>query len=118
MVRSPRLDPSAFVHPLASVIGDVTLGSKVSVWPFASIRGDTDPITIGEGSNVQDNCVLHADHGFPTTVGKYVTIGHAAVVHGCVIEDDCLIGIRAAVLNGARIGRGSLIGAGAVVTPG
>lgn len=117
-VRAPRLDPTSYVHSLSSVIGDVSLGPKTSVWPFASIRGDVDPIILGEASNVQDNCVIHTDKGFPVTIGRHVTLGHAAIVHGATIEDDCLIGIRAVVLNGAKIGRGSLVAAGAVVTPG
>ena len=109
---------TCFVHPQSSVLGDVTLSKDVSVWPFASLRGDVDPILLGEGSNVQDGCVIHTDQGFPVTIGKNVTMGHMAIVHGATVEDDCLIGIRAVVLNGAKIGRGSLIAAGAVVTPG
>lgn len=116
--RAPRVDASAFVHPLSSVLGDVTLGPKTSVWPFASIRGDVEPIVIGEASNVQDGCVIHTDKGFPATLGRYVTLGHLSIVHGATVEDECLIGIRAVVLNGARVGRGSLVAAGAVVTPG
>jgi carbonic anhydrase/acetyltransferase-like protein (isoleucine patch superfamily) len=115
---APRVDDSCFVHATACVLGDVRLGPNVSVWPFASIRGDVDPIELGENSNVQDGCVIHTDHGFPVKIGKNVTMGHLAMVHGATIEDDCLIGIRAVVLNGARIGRGSLVAAGAVVTPG
>ena len=116
--KRPRIDASCFIHDRASVIGDVTLAKNVSIWPFASIRGDVDPVVLGEGSNVQDGCVIHTDKGFPVTIGKNVTMGHMAIVHGATVEDDCLIGIRAVVLNGARIGRGSLIAAGAVVTPG
>ncbi|HEX9815894.1 MAG TPA: gamma carbonic anhydrase family protein [Candidatus Thermoplasmatota archaeon] len=116
--RTPRLDPTSYVHSLSSVIGDVTLGPHTSVWPFASIRGDVDPIILEEASNVQDNCVIHTDKGYPVHIGKHVTLGHAAIVHGATIEDDCLIGIRAVILNGAKIGRGSLVAAGAVVTPG
>src|SRR5688572_22259872 len=116
--RMPRLDPTSFVHSLSSVLGDVALGPNTSVWPFASIRGDVDPLVLGDSSNVQDNCIIHTDRGFPVTIGKHVTLGHGAIVHGATIEDDCLIGIRAVVLNGAKIGRGSLVAAGAVVTPG
>lgn len=116
--RAPRIEPTSFVHSLSSVIGNVTLGPRTSVWPFASIRGDVEPIILGEGSNVQDNCVIHTDNGFPVTIGRNVTLGHAAIVHGATVEDDCLIGIRAVALNGSRIGRGSLIAAGAIVTPG
>src|SRR5688572_21292309 len=75
--RAPRVDSTSYVHPLSSVIGDVTLGPKTSVWPFASIRGDVDPIVLGEASNVQDNCVIHTDKGFPVTIGRHVTLGHA-----------------------------------------
>ncbi|MBI2077041.1 MAG: gamma carbonic anhydrase family protein [Euryarchaeota archaeon] len=116
--KRPRIDATCFVHPRSSVIGDVTLSRNVSVWPFASLRGDVDPIVLGEGSNVQDGCVIHTDNGFPVTIGKNVTLGHMAIVHGATVEDDCLIGIRAVVLNGAKIGRGSLVAAGALVTPG
>jgi carbonic anhydrase/acetyltransferase-like protein (isoleucine patch superfamily) len=114
----PRVDASCFIHANASILGQVTLARGVSVWPFASIRGDVDPIELGENSNVQDNCAIHTDHGFPVKIGKNVTLGHMAIVHGATIEDDCLIGIRAVVLNGAKIGAGSLVAAGALVTPG
>jgi carbonic anhydrase/acetyltransferase-like protein (isoleucine patch superfamily) len=107
-----------YIHPLAFVCGDVTLGEDASVWPFAVLRGDSDAIVVGAASNVQDGAVLHADPGFPCTVGARVTIGHRAVVHGCTVEDDALVGMGAIVLNGAVIGAGSLIGAGAVVREG
>jgi carbonic anhydrase/acetyltransferase-like protein (isoleucine patch superfamily) len=107
-----------FIHQDAVVLGDVVLGDNVSVWPTAVIRADTDRITIGADSNVQDGAVIHVDPGVPCTIGARVTIGHRAVVHGATIEDDCLIGIGAIVLNGAVIGRGSLVGAGAVVREG
>ena len=110
--------PSAFVHPLAYVTGDVTIGARVSIWPFASIRGDTDAITIGDESNVQDGCVLHCDEGVPCHVGKRVGIGHRAIVHGAIVEDDVLIAMGAILLNGVRVGSGSIIGAGAVVREG
>ena len=112
------VDPTAFVHPLAYVFGDVVLGAHASVWPFAVLRGDSDRITVGAESNVQDGCVLHADPGVPCTVGARTAIGHRAVVHGATVEDDCLIGIGAIVLNRAVIGRGSIVGAGAVVREG
>lgn len=105
---------TAFIHPHAHVFGDVTLGARVSVWPTAVIRGDTDTITIGDDSNVQDGTVIHADHGVPTTIGKRVAIGHRAIVHGSTIDDDCLIGMGAILLNGVHVGTGSLVGAGAV----
>jgi carbonic anhydrase/acetyltransferase-like protein (isoleucine patch superfamily) len=111
----PVIHPTAFVHPLAYVSGDVTLGPRVSVWPFASIRGDSDVISIGDDSNVQDGCVIHVDDGMPCTIGKRVGIGHRAIVHGATVEDDVLIAMGAVLLNGARVGSGSIIGAGAVV---
>ncbi len=115
---TPVVAATAWVHPSAVVIGRVTLGDQVSVWPGAVLRGDRDAIAIGDESNVQDGVVIHCDPGTPCLVGKRVTIGHRAVVHGCVIEDGCLIGIGAVVLNGARVGAGSLVAAGAVVGEG
>ena len=112
---SPSVDPTAFVAPNATLIGRVTLAEGSSVFYGAVLRGDTDSITIGEGSNVQDNVSMHTDAGIQLVVGRGVSIGHNAVVHGCVIEDDCLIGMGAVVLNRAVIGTGSLIAAGAVV---
>jgi len=103
------------VHPRASVCGTVTLGAEASVWGGAVLRGDTEQITIGAGSNVQDLCIVHADPGSPTTIGERVTIGHRAIVHGCTIEDDVLVGMGAILLNRCRIGRGSIVGAGALV---
>ena len=114
----PTVHPTAFIHPLAYVAGDVTLGARVSIWPFASLRGDTDAITIGDDSNVQDGCVLHCDADVPCHVGKRVGIGHRAIVHGAVIADDVLIAMGAVLLNGAQVGSGSIIGAGAVVREG
>lgn len=109
---------TAFIHPHALVLGDVTLGARVSVWPTAVIRGDTDAIVIGDDSNVQDGTVVHVDHGVPTTIGKRVAIGHRAIVHGSTIEDDCLIGMGAILLNGVRVGTGSIVGAGAMCPEG
>lgn len=109
---------TAFIHPLAYVTGNVTIGPRVSIWPFASIRGDTDEITIGDDSNVQDGCVLHCDEGVPCRVGKRVGIGHRAIVHGAVVENDVLIAMGAVLLNGVHVGSGSIIGAGAVVREG
>lgn len=111
----PDVAPGAHVDPAAVVIGRVRLGARASVWPTAVLRGDTDDISVGEDSNVQDGAVLHADAGVPCRVGARVTIGHRAVVHGCVIEDEVLIGMGAIVMNHARIGTGSIVGAGAVV---
>jgi carbonic anhydrase/acetyltransferase-like protein (isoleucine patch superfamily) len=112
------IHPTAFIHPQAVVLGNVTLGARVSVWPFTSIRGDSDVITIGDDSNVQDGCVIHVDDGVPCHIGKRVGIGHRAIVHGAVVEDDVLIAMGAVLLNGARVGSGSIIGAGAVVREG
>jgi carbonic anhydrase/acetyltransferase-like protein (isoleucine patch superfamily) len=117
-VITPAVDPSAFVHPDALVIGNVTLGVRVSVWPMAVIRGDTGRIVIGDESNVQDGTVIHVDHGVPTTVGRRVAIGHRAIVHGATIEDDCLIGMGAILLNGVQVRTGTIVGAGAVCTEG
>ncbi len=111
----PEVAPTAFVHPRASVCGTVRLAAAVSVWGGAILRGDTEQITIGEGSNIQDLTMVHADPGVPTTVGCRVTVGHRAILHGCTIEDDVLIGMGAILLNGCRIGRGSIVGAGALV---
>jgi len=111
----PKTHPTAFIHPLAYIAGDVTIGARVSIWPFASIRGDSDAITIGDDSNVQDGCVIHVDDNVPCRIGKRVGIGHRAIVHGAVVEDDVLIAMGAILLNGAHVGSGSIIGAGAVV---
>ncbi|MBV7699408.1 gamma carbonic anhydrase family protein [Streptomyces sp. TRM70350] len=116
--KEPRVDQEAFVAPTAAVIGDVTLGAGASVWYGAVLRGDVERISVGAGSNVQDNCTLHADPGFPVSVGERVSIGHNAVVHGATVEDDCLIGMGATVLNGAVIGAGSLVAAQALVPQG
>ncbi len=112
------IDPSSFIHETAVVIGDVHLGARSSIWPMAVIRADSDRIEVGEDSNVQDGAVLHCDEGIPCIVGKRVTIGHRAIVHGALVQDDALIGMGAVVLNKAVVGRGSLIGAGAVVSEG
>jgi len=115
----PKIAASAYIDQSAQVIGDVVVGERSSIWPNVSARGDVNSIRIGDESNVQDNCVLHCDADFfPLTIGNRVTVGHLAMLHGCTIEDDCLIGIGAVVLNGAKIGRGSVIAAGAVVPEG
>lgn len=114
----PELDPSAWVADSAQVIGKVFLGKDSSVWFGTVVRGDTETIRIGEGSNIQDGSVLHADPGVPLTIGAGVTVGHKVMLHGCTIGDESLIGIGAVVLNGARIGRNCLVGAGALVTEG
>ncbi|WP_433868464.1 gamma carbonic anhydrase family protein [Saccharopolyspora sp. CA-218241] len=115
---SPQVDPGAFVAPGAALIGRVRLGAGASVWYGAVLRGDTEHISVGAGSNVQDGCVVHADPGFPCAVGEGVTVGHRAVLHGCTVEDGALIGMGAVLLNGCRVGAGSLVAAGAVVLEG
>jgi carbonic anhydrase/acetyltransferase-like protein (isoleucine patch superfamily) len=114
----PTIDPSAFVHPAAIVIGNVTLGARASVWPTAVLRGDSDAIVIGSDSNVQDGAVLHADPGMPAVLGARVSVGHRAIVHGATVEDDCLIAMGAILLNGVHVGTGSLVAAGAVCKEG
>jgi carbonic anhydrase/acetyltransferase-like protein (isoleucine patch superfamily) len=114
----PVIDPSAFLARGAIVLGDVTLGGRASVWYHAVIRGDTEAIAIGDDTNLQDFTMVHADPGAPCRVGARVSVGHRAILHGCTVEDDCLIGMGAILLNGARIGAGSVVGAGALVKEG
>ncbi len=109
---------NTYVAPNATLVGDVRLGNQVTILFGAVLRADMDTITIGDGSNIQDNAVIHESIGKPVTIGKNVSIGHNATIHGCTIDDDCLIGMGAVILNGAKIGRGSLVAAGAVVTEG
>ena len=116
--RRPVVAEEAFVAPGGRLIGDVTLGARASVWFNAVLRGDNEPIRVGEETNVQDGCALHTDPGFPLTLGPRVTVGHNAVVHGCTVGEGSLIGMGAIVMNGARIGRGCLIAAGALVPEG
>ena len=116
--HTPDIHPSAWVEDSAQVMGAVSLHANTSVWFNAVIRGDTETITIGEGSNIQDLAVIHADNGLPVVVGKHVTVGHQVMLLGCTIGDESLIGIAAVVLNGARIGRNCVVGAGSVVTEG
>ncbi len=116
--NAPAVHESAFIAPTASIIGKAVLAEDSSAFYGVSVRADTAAISVGAGSNLQDNVVLHADPGFPCSVGAGVSVGHAAVVHGCTVEDDCLIGMGATVLNGAVIGSGSLVAAGAVVLEG
>ena len=116
--KTPQVDPTAWIAESAEVMGNVTLGPHASVWFGCVLRGDTESMAIGEGSNIQDLSVLHADHGQPLRVGKHVTVGHKVMLHGCSIGDESLIGIGAVVLNGARIGKHCLVGAGSLVTEG
>lgn len=108
----------AYVAASADIIGDVSMAEGSSVWYQSVVRGDHDRIEIGEGSNIQDGCVLHADPGFPVMIGSYVTVGHKAIIHGCEIGDGALIGMGAIVLNGAKVGKNAMVGAGALVTQG
>jgi carbonic anhydrase/acetyltransferase-like protein (isoleucine patch superfamily) len=107
-----------FIHPLALVCGRVTLGDRVSVWPFTVVRGDTERIEVGDETNLQDGTVVHTDHAFPTIIGRRVGVGHRAIIHGAVVEDRCLIGMGAILLNGVRVGTGSIVAAGAVCREG
>ncbi len=116
--KTPTIDDSAYVAAEATIIGNVRLAANTSVWAGAVLRGDNEPIVIGEGSNVQEGTVMHTDPGCPLTVGQGVTVGHQAMLHGCTVGDGSLIGIQAIILNKAVIGRESLVGAGAVVTEG
>jgi carbonic anhydrase/acetyltransferase-like protein (isoleucine patch superfamily) len=115
---APDIDPSAYVTESANIIGKVKIEAHASIWFDVTIRGDNELITVGENSNVQESSVLHTDPGCPLTIGKNVTVGHQAMLHGCTIGDGALIGIQAIVLNGAKIGRNCLVGAGALVTEG
>lgn len=115
---TPDIHPSAFVAPTASIIGDAHLAERSSAFYGVSVRADTATITVGAGSNLQDNVVLHADAGFPCTVGAGVSVGHNAVVHGCTVGDNVLVGMSATIMNGAVIGSESLVAAGAVVLEG
>jgi carbonic anhydrase/acetyltransferase-like protein (isoleucine patch superfamily) len=112
------IHPTAFIHPAAIVTGNVTIGARVSVWPTAVLRGDSEAITVGDDSNIQDGTIVHVDDDLPTTIGKRVAIGHRAIVHGATIEDDCLIAMGAILLNGVHVGTGSIVGAGAVCREG
>jgi carbonic anhydrase/acetyltransferase-like protein (isoleucine patch superfamily) len=113
-LKTPTIAPSAFIHPAAIIIGDVTLGARVSVWPTAVLRGDSAAIMVGEDSNIQDGTIVHVDVGVPCTIGARVAIGHRAIVHGATVSDDCLIGMGAILLNRVQVGSGSIVGAGAV----
>jgi len=115
---TPVIDPDTWIAPAAHVLGKVRLAAGVSVWFGAVLRGDTEWIEVGEGSNVQEGCTLHTDIDLPLTIGRDVTVGHNVILHGCTIGDATLIGMGATILNGARIGQGCLIGAGTLITEG
>lgn len=112
------IDPTVFIAPTAAVLGDVTLGPRASVWYGAVVRGDMAPIVVGEATNLQDGTIVHVDEGVPATLGARVGVGHRAILHGCTVEDECLVGMGSILLNHVRVGRGSVIAAGAVVPEG
>jgi carbonic anhydrase/acetyltransferase-like protein (isoleucine patch superfamily) len=116
--KEPQVAATAFVAEEATLIGAVIVGERASIWPGVVVRGDNEPITIGDGSNVQEGSVLHADPGFPIVIEEGVTVGHQAMLHGCTIGKGSLVGMKAVVMNGAVIGEGSIVGAGALVTEG
>lgn len=115
---STAIDPSAWVAPNATIVGSVALGTDSSVWYTTVLRGDGEPISVGDRTNLQDGAVVHTDPGFPVRVGNGVSIGHRAILHGCTIEDDVLIGMAAVLMNGVVVGRNSIIGAGALLPEG
>ena len=114
--HTPAIHPTARVAENATLVGDVTLGDRASIWYGAVLRGDSAPITVGADTNIQDNAVVHCDAGFPAVIGSGVTVGHGAILHGCTVEDGTLIGMGAILLNGCVIGKNSLVAAGALVT--
>ncbi|HUO39248.1 MAG TPA: gamma carbonic anhydrase family protein [Mycobacterium sp.] len=116
--RVPQIHPEAWVAPNASLIGSVTLGARSSVWYSAVLRAEAEPIDVGPGTNIQDGVIIHVDREFPVTIGAGVSVGHNAVLHGCTVEDNVLIGMGALILNGAVIGADSLVGAGSLVPQG
>jgi carbonic anhydrase/acetyltransferase-like protein (isoleucine patch superfamily) len=116
--KQPQFGPGVWIAPNATVIGDVRLAANVSIWWNAVLRGDNDPITIGENSNIQDGSVLHTDEGVPMTLGRDITVGHMVMLHGCTVGDGTLIGIKSVILNGAVIGKNCLIGANTLIAEG
>ena len=115
---APQLGPGAWAAPSADLIGDIRLGARASVWFGAVLRGDNTPLTLGDETNFQDGSIGHSDADFPLTIGARVTIGHQAILHGCTVRDDCLIGMGARILNGAVIEPECIVGAGALITEG
>ncbi len=111
----PEIHESTFIHNSAVIIGNVKIGKNCGIYPCAVIRGDENCIEIGDGTNIQDNCVIHCDVDHGVKIGKNVSVGHCSIIHGAIVEDDCLIGINSTILNGAVIGRGSIVGANALV---
>ncbi len=115
--KKPQIDERAFVTEGTIIVGDVRLGEYSSVWYGTVIRGDVDRVVIGKSTNIQDGCIIHCDRGIPTIIGDYVTVGHGAILHGCKIANNCLIGMGAIIMDGAKIGEYSIIGAGALIPP-
>lgn len=115
-MKEPQIHSNSFIEPGAVVLGDVTISENCSIWYNTTVRANRASITVGAGSNIQDNAVVHVDEGYPVRIGEYVTIGHGAIIHGCSIGNDSLIGMGAILLNGAQIGKNCIIGAGALVT--
>lgn len=116
--QNPNISEAAFIAPSAQIVGDVLLWEESSVWFNATLRGDLAPIKVGKFSNIQDNAVIHVDSGVPTVVGDYVIVGHGAILHGCTVKNNCLIGMGAVLLNGSEIGENCIVGAGSLVTEG
>jgi len=116
--KKPSIGKNVFIAPNATVIGDVVIRDNASIWYGVVIRGDMEPVAIGENTNIQDNCTVHTDYGHPTVIGSNVSVGHNAVVHGCTIESNCLVAMNAVVLTGAHLEEGSIIAAGSVVKEG
>ncbi len=114
----PQINPAAYVAPTAILMGDVTLEAESSIWYLCLLRGDSASITVGERTCIQDGCIIHCDPGIPCVIGKQVGVGHGVILHSCVVEDDCLIGMGSVLLNRVRVGTGSVIGAGAVLPEG
>lgn len=116
--HNPRVDDAIFIAESATITGDVELAPGTSIWYGAVLRGDTNIIRVGENTNIQDVCVLHGDADWPVIVGNRVTVGHGAILHGCQIEDDCLIGMASVIMNGCIVGAGSIVAGGTVLAPG
>ena len=116
--HKPKIHPKAFVHETAEVIGKVTIEKDVSLWPYCVLRGDVDEIVIGEGTNIQDNTVIHTNVGKPAILGKRISVGHSVILHGCIVKEDCIIGMGAILLDGVVVEEECVVGAGAVVSPG
>ncbi len=115
--HKPKIHPTAYVHETAEVIGKVTLGKNVSLWPCCVLRGDVDEIIIGDNTNIQDNTVIHTNDGKPTVLGQGISVGHSVVLHGCRVMDHCIVGMGSIVLDGATVEEDCMVGAGAVVSP-